>query len=351
MNNAYKKIYKLIIILTVISMLIVTISTVSPNNTWMYKETGMILINFATSFIGTSILLSRNANVIANRKNILGNIGTIVLLFGVILSLIQMIFDFEPSTTFENIKLYTTVYITMLILIFEVPEANTAHEKFQRIVAAMTTITFIFAIFLALQAKTLTSSSALTSSAFMLYGFTGMSKIFIVLFLTTLTGFIINPMLRVYYIEEDYSTMNEIDKILYSSANANYTTAPNPNKMIDPRYLSSSQSQQIQTSQMQQQHTPQPTPQVAPPTPVVEPVEEIPREKVINPNFKPSELPQAVIPTITSEPIQSQTVETTPSEPIKVAIPTANETPTTTDVVPEVTTETTAKTTTENNTK
>ena len=122
-------------------------------------------------------------------------------------------------------------------------------------------------------------------------------------------------MLRVYYIDRDYASMNDIDEILYSSAKNNiYNTNPNPVKTIDPKYLNptvAAQNQQTANNAQIYQSAPAPAPQPVAPQPQPEPVVELPHEKVVNPNFKQENLPEAVIPTITAAtPEPTATAET-----------------------------------------
>ncbi len=317
MNNAYKNVYKILMIVTVISMIVVCLTSLDVID--LTSETGLIIGQIATMFLLISFLFSRNAGVIANRKNILANIITLVILIVLLFFTITLIFkDVNLPEWITKIMGHALIISTLMTLIFEIPQANSAHGNFQKLVAIATIVTyFIFIGYTNKQEAYMekmwdwnTDYSQLEKEAESLESY---GKIFQVALYISLTGFIINPMLRVYYIDRDYASMNDIDEILYSSAKNNiYNTNPNPTKVIDPKYLNptvAAQNQQTANNAQIYQSSPTPAPTPAP-QPQPEPVVELPREKVVNPNFKQEDLPEAIIPTITAN---QQPVEVPPT--------------------------------------
>jgi len=327
----FKNIYKILIGLTIFSILVSCLDTFNVID--ITTETGLIITSIATTFLGVCFVFSRNANVIANRINGLGTLITIILFVYLLINTIQLL---TKSTMPEFITVTMNILIilsTLLALIFEVPQANSSHATFQKLVALSAIITCILGIVYYNSYRGLFKSQ---TSNFYGYGYetpagyqtklesiNTLEKVFTVSIYLTLGGFIINPMLRAYYIDKDYSSVNEIDELI---ANTNKyqvnNTTPNPNKLIDNKYI----RPQPQTMNQPQIQTP-------PITPVefqqpVEVVADLPHEKVVNPNFKQEDLPEAIIPSITTneptnepvnqpQPTVSENNNTNPQIPIQ----------------------------------
>ena len=151
-------------------------------------------------------------------------------------------------------------------------------------------------------------------------------------------------MLRVHYIDKDYVALHEVDDIYDTVTKYQANTQPDPYKNLSDKYI----KDVVQQQPMQGMAVPIP---VAKPNPLPPPtigeltpsvVEDIPKEKVVNQQFKPEEIPEAIIPTIggltdaetvapiptvSSEPVVTNTPETsTTQNPLEAAIQ-APETP------------------------
>ena len=210
-------------------------------------------------------------------------------------------------------------------MVFEIPRANSAHGKFQIITAVIIGITAIFPYVTGLK-KIDSNPLSLNTNNYELKEENKENKetlnnINTILTFISIGTFLINPMLRVFYIDKDYYALNEINDALTSARpyqennqyNANYEN------------LSDKYKKDTQTSTVTIPITP--VNEVSlPPQTIVEPtIQEMPQEKVINEQYRPDELPEAIIPSITgiSEPVPTP-VATTPTEtptPMPVATP------------------------------
>lgn len=336
--DKFKNIYKAIIIMIIISLIV--LCCYSLEFMTLGDDTSQIVFAIAIMIFIMSILFSRAANVIANRNNtIVGFVATIIglivlLIFTCIIIFIYTSKDITALLSIMKILpfiIYLTVYIFLLIAVFEIPQANSSHRKFQNILAIVITITFL----LSFGIKNNSSSPSLLS-AINMNGYSSdssyydsptnyytedkkedensaLEKAYTIFTFISLGGFLINPMLRVYYIDKDYTSTEDIDKILENSVKyqAN-SSSPNPNKILDEKYKNP-------------EPTPTPKPQIETPT---EPVVEIPHEKVVNPNFKQEDLPEAIIPSINvEEPVTETQTPAAPTAP--EATPATPTTPTT----------------------
>ena len=107
-------------------------------------------------------------------------------------------------------------------------------------------------------------------------------------------------MLRVHYIDKDYIALHEVDDVYNTATKYQANTQPDPYKNLSDKY----KKDVVQQQPMQGMAVPIP---VAMPNPLPPPtigeltpsvVEDAPREKVVNQQFKPEEIPEAIIPTI-----------------------------------------------------
>ena len=127
----------------------------------------------------------------------------------------------------------------------------------------------------------------------------------------SLGALLINPMLRVRYSDEDYSNVDEIDQILTKPSTYQNASIPNPNAVLNQTYQNS-----IATGQQTQYTPPNVTPQPVQQVPVeTVATPQVPTEKVVNPNFKQEDIPEAIIPSLNFE---EPVVESTPA-PVETA--------------------------------
>lgn len=283
--NVLKNVYKVIMALTIIAILIPCLQLFGAIKTT--SETGSIVISISSILLVTSVFFSRNANIIANRKN--NNIAWIVtslLLIYVIISILPLIFkDFALPSAINLIINVIMIALAVIILIFEIPQANTSHGHFQKFIVVLVIITCALGYTVEKKSddakKELYETYDYSAYKKEIEEIENINKFFYLSLYITVGAFLINPMLRVHYLDIDYSNAKEIDDIIINAANRQTTTVQNPNAVL------------------QQTHKPEvpKTPVALAPVPI-EPVKEIPTEKVINPNFKQDDLPEAIIPSL-----------------------------------------------------
>ena len=315
--DTFKKIYRALIIMVILSigflcllnLGIIKISYDVNDETAIITQMYMTIIS--ACIIVVSFVFSRAANVIANRKNtIFGYLAVFDGLLLLLLLAVMLIFKISDSGIFKifGFLLEVLVFLTLLVLVFEIPQANSSHGTFQKMTAILIAITFLFNAFV-VNENSLTSyfSNATTSTSTSTNTYYTEDedsssdtnvKIQTVLTYSSIAAFLINPMLRVLYIDKDYNEVEEIDEII-KSANNKYgdnNDAP-PNSNIPGK------------EEIKKPIVPEKKKEVPKPIPTpIKAVEEV-HEKVINPNFKQEELPEAIIPTINGEEEKNDNVQ------------------------------------------
>ena len=315
--DTFKKIYIALISMTLLSFLYYGLAITGVIKINLLDETSMYIFLTATYILIMSVIFSRAANVIANRKNrVVGYISTIVGLVNLLILAIYMISKNDVINDIASVMTKINIYTLLMVLVFEIPQSNSAHGKFQKFVAGLITITCIFPYITGLKeitASTTSISSLYNNSSSSYDGFDynsyeeyeedkkkteTLNKIENVLVLMSLAGFIVNPMLRVYYIDRDYTALQEMDDIFETVTKYSANTDPNPNKVLSDKYKPNNtqqpqpQYQQPVEQQMYQQ------PQQTMPAYAAPVIEDMPREKVVNQKFQQEVHPEAIIPTI-----------------------------------------------------
>ena len=300
--DTFQKIYKALVVMLVLSIGVLCLNDLGiiDLSTKMTSEgadtTGSIVLAIAIVFVIMSFIFSRAANVIANKNNrVVGYIAVFISLIVLLLLAIVLIMGLDDILKYIKyilILLKIVVIVAAIVLVFEVPQANTSHGLFQKITAVIITVTFIFAFFINNKDEVNLSDLETGSNSFLTEEVEDKSttndKIQIVLSYLSLGCFLLNPMLRVYYLDQDYSEEHEIENIIKDASEnvgVGVGNNPNPNAVVSDAYKKTT--------------IPDKPKEVPKPVPVLQPVEEI-HEKVVNPNFKPNDLPDAIIPTISS---------------------------------------------------
>lgn len=301
--DTFKKIYKAIVVMTIIAITILCLAHIGVLDLGLKEtstgidETGVYTLLIAISILLSSFVFSRAANVIANRKN------TIIAYFTVFLTLIVLLFVavvliFKlnlDDTLLEMLKyiFIAILYLTIIIFIFEIPQSNSSHGHFQILAVSIITIAFILNMTIKndnkiefsnnLENNTITSTNSDEKEDNSI-----LQKIKIVFNYLSIAVFIINPMIRVLYIDKDYNNEDSIDDIISNTqrVNLNNTTSYNANEKYRQQVEAVKKKQQLNKSTPQNTNIP---------------VQEV-HEKVINPNFKPEDIPEAIIPTINDAP-------------------------------------------------
>lgn len=368
--DTFKKIYMALIGMTIISFIyfgLVITGVVNPN---LADETQLYIFTTALYILIMSVIFSRAANVIANRRNrVVGYLSTVVGLVNLLLVALYMITHNDIINNIATVMTKINIFTLLMVLVFEIPQANSMHGKFQKVVAVIIAITYLFPYITGLQ-DFMENSTSLTDSTYSGFGYNSyeeedpdkknketLETIQNVLTLVSVAGFIINPMLRVYYIDKDYISLNEMDETFETVTKYQANTSPNPNKVLSDKYKKEEIPNQQQVQQPPQQQ-PQPMPMPQPAVTEFQPIiEEMPREKVINQKFQEEVHPEAIIPTIdgldtleeapnpleaatqpevVTEPVEKPVVENIPN-PLEAAIqPESTSTTETTPVVENV---------------
>ena len=268
----------------------------------------------------SSIYFSRTANIVANKKNniLAWGLTSIVLVYVIIQLLAILIDDFTISNGLSNFIDVAMIATALVILIFEIPQANSFHGTYQKL------IVFIILITCGLGYGYYTKIKQAEENFLETFDYneysreieeaTNLYKFFTCGVYISLGAFLINPMLRVRYSDNDYSNVDEIDKILTGQTTYQNASIPNPNAVLNQTYqntmIPGQQSQYAPHNMMAQQMQPPVTPMpVAPQAPVeTTSVPQAPTEKVVNPNFKQEDIPEAIIPSLDfGDPIVEQT--------------------------------------------
>ena len=347
----FKNIYKGIIVLIIISAIIMILDTFEV--IILTSEFDNIITPIAAVILLNGFLLSRNANVVANKKNdLMPWITTFILLVYLLIQILAIVIDdFSISSDVSDIINKVLLLITCIILVFEIPQVNSLHGALQKITVVLAIITYAFYYGRA----SLTDSAIKTINPQKLEQIAKtaetLAKGYQLSLYLTISGFLINPMLRaIYYSKDDYANTNEIDEILNNTYNYpnnnnynnynnnnnypnnnnynnynNYNNNNNYNGTINQQFQQPMPPyQQTMEQQLIISEDPLPPPIINEMPPVVE---EISQEKVLNQQFHPEELPEAIIPSIdiipASEPVvntidnpneQSETIQAPVSE-------------------------------------
>ncbi len=332
--DTFQKIYKALMVITVISLIVLCLSSIGVINlsdkmtSTGIDTTGSNILLITVAITAMSFVFSRAGNVIANRKNTV--FGYIAIFLGLIFLLsiaIFLIFNIkmtEQLNTVINIFVNLLMLSILLVLVFEIPPANTSHGKIQKLTAALIAFTFIFNFVTSQnENKNVNNTSSLLgqTTTVTLKKDSAMDKVKTSLMFASLGMFILNPMFRVYYLDKDYAQEKEIEDIIEKSAEPQVVVdAPNPTAVVSDKY------RKKEPEEMKKE-VPKPIVE-----PVIKEVEEVHHEKVINPHFTQENLPEAVIPMISgddqnsaenTDEVTTPIVETsTPPAPSDTFIPT-----------------------------
>ena len=336
----------------ILSLLYIALIVLGAIDISITDKTSIYMLTIAVEILGMTFLFSRSANVISNRNaRVVGYIATFVGLVNLLLTALQLILE-DASSLYEisNFMSHITIFSFLIVMVYEIPQSNTAHGKFQNVTAFIIAITAIFPYVTGLKdfdsSSSLSGLTSLTSYSTNQFGLDQskkdnvetLEKVNTILTFLSIGTFLINPMLRVHYIDKDYVALHEVDDVYDTATKYQANTQPDPYKNLSDKY----KKDVVQQQPMQGMAVPIP---VAMPNPLPPPtigeltpsvVEDTPREKVVNQQFKPEEIPEAIIPTIgglteaetvaqipavSSEPVVTNTPETsTTQNPLEAAI-------------------------------
>lgn len=303
--NTFKKIYTALMIMTVLCLTVMGLLLLDVIN--LNGETGEIIKLIVYTITPLTFLFSKAANVIANRTNV--NLGygiTFGLLVYLLLFVLQITVKIELPMIVYLILFVILAYLILLTLIYEVPQANTSHKKFQKILTIIGTLTFVLLIlflhtidlFLLEPFQNTQLKEALRELAPIIQAVTvGFSGI-------TVIGIIINPMMRVYHIDNDFVAVGELDSALNRTTRYQANTQPNPNAILSDKYKKDVKKEDKIINFANKEQIVQELP--------TEAVQELPKEKVINQNFKQQQIPNAEIPLILNNSAPTNTTDTQP---------------------------------------
>ena len=314
--NAFKKIYLILILLTVFSFGVIAL--VDTGNISIYGETGATLYSLAMSLLIGLAIMSRIGNIFGNRQNLfIGYLSAVVTLVYMILCIFEVVVIKSNSIEFVMNYLKVLSFFTALeeliiinVLIFEIPYVNDTHKNIQYVIAGIITLMLIVSF---VQEKgtnfvsKYTSSDSYYSSMYDTDVDETSEDLQTIVGYSCIALFLINPMLRVFWIDKDYYNARDI-------------------------YEEEARPHQLTVNDMGKVHTndshlnqPQVDPNAAPPVPVTsnnnnqgemveqtnEPRKIIPlqaddvidpdvefTEPVINKNFKPTEVSDISIPSV-----------------------------------------------------
>ena len=331
--DMFKKIYNTLIVMFILSLLYIALIVLGAIDISLTDKTSMYMLAIAIDILGMTFLFSRSANVIANRNaRIVGYIATFVGLVNLLLTALQLILE-DASSLYEisNFMSHITIFLFLIVMVYEIPQSNTAHGKFQNMTAFIIAITAIFPYITGLKdfnsnisLKDLTSLTSYSTNQVGLDqskkdNVEILEKVNTILTFLSIGTFLINPMLRVHYIDRDYVALHETDDIYNTAIKYQANTQPDPYQNLSDKY----KKDVVQQQPIQTMAIPIPPPTIGELSPSV--VEDIPREKVVNQQFKPEEIPEAIIPAIGGLP-ESETVTQIPavsSKPIVIDTPQA----------------------------
>ena len=303
--NTFKKIYTALMIITVLCLTAMGLLLLDVIN--LSGETGEVIKLIVYTITPLTFLFSKAANVIANRTNV--NLGygiTFGLLVYLLLFVLQITIKLELPMIVYLILFVILAYLILLTLIYEVPQANTSHKKFQKILTIIGTLTFVLLIlfihtidlFILEPFQNAQLKEAIRELAPIIRAVTvGFGGI-------TIIGIIINPMMRVYHIDNDFVAVGELDNALNRTTRYQANTQPNPNAILSDKYKKDVKKEDKIINFANKEQIVQELP--------TETVQELPKEKVVNQNFKQQEIPSAEIPLILNNPVPTNTTDTQP---------------------------------------
>ncbi len=328
--DMFKKIYNALIVIFILSLLYIGLIALGAIDISLTDKTSIYMLAIAIDIFLMTFLFSRAANVIANRNaRVVGYIATFIGLINLLLTALQLILE-DASALYEisNVMSHITIFSFLIVMVYEIPQSNTAHGKFQNMTALIIAITAIFPYITGLKdfnsSGGLSSLTSLTSYSTNQFGLDEsnkdnvetLEKVNTVLTFLSIGTFLLNPMLRVHYIDKDYVALHEVDDVYETATKYQANTQPDPYKNLSDKYKKEVVPQQpmqgmpVPVPVPVPMQTPLPPPTIGELTPSV--VEDIPREKVVNQQFKPEEIPEAIIPTIGGLP-EAETVAQIPA--------------------------------------
>jgi hypothetical protein len=195
----------------------------------------------------------------------------------------------------SNIMMQASLFSLLIVLVFEVPRANTSHGKFQTLTAIIIAITIIFPYATGLKKfnnnilYNITSSYELDQTN--IDNVKTLKKVNNILIFLSIGTFILNPMLRVFYIDKDYTSLRELDETFETVNKYQTNMAPDPYTILSDKYKKETAPQPVSTPTTN--YLPDPLINEIQPS-----IQEIPQEKVLNEQYHPEELPEAIIPSI-----------------------------------------------------
>ena len=296
--DTMKKIYIVAIILTIATFGFL-IAFINGNLT-IATDAGFIIYRLISPLLLSTFLLSRTANIYGNREHMglgfifacLAFVYTIIYIIFVIVTYDKSIFDIDTSIVDFCEKIM--YYLIANALIFEVPAVNTTHKRFQYATAIV-----LIAALVVMKISDVSLNSTYTSSFGYYETVESSAELEYSILLVWVAMVLINPMLRIYYIDKDYSNAREV----YDSRETTLTAMDLANKTTTEMNKPTSTAPTVPISNPEPVKE-EPTPIVLKPTPEDEPVPEateLHREPVINKNYKPEEMPVAEIPTVTTD--------------------------------------------------
>ena len=322
--ESMKKVYSILIILVVVLVGILCGSQLEIID--VTTETGANIVSIATVLFTSSIFFSRNANVVANKKNngLAWGVTIIVLIYVIIQLLAILIDDFTISAGMNKFITVTMIAVGIILLIFEIPESNSLHGAFQKLIVFIILITcgLGYGYYNKIEKASENFYENFNYSEYLkeMEAAANLAKFFYCGIYISIGALLINPMLRVRYSDDEYSNVEEIDKILTRQTQYQNASIPNPNAVLNQTHqnaVATGQHPQYATpnvaAQTQQPLVDIPTAQPAPAETVTTP--QVPTEKVINPNFKHEDIPEAIIPSLDfgdSTPVVEQAPTVTP---------------------------------------
>ena len=321
--DIFKKIYNALIVIFILSLLYIGLIALGALDISYTDKTSIHMLAIAIDILIMTFLFSRAANVIANRNaRVVGYIATFVGLINVLLTALQLILE-DASSLYEisNVMSHITIFSFLIVMVYEIPQSNTAHGKFQNMTALIIAITAIFPYITGLKdfdsGSSLSGLTSLSSYSTNQFGLDKsntdnvetLEKINTFLTFLSIGTFLINPMLRVHYIDKDYIALREVDDVYTTATKYQANTQPDPYKNLSDKYKKNIMPQQPMTAPIPvPMQNPLPPPTISEITPSV--VENMPMEKVVNQQFKPEEIPEAIIPTIGGLPEVEPAVQT-----------------------------------------
>ncbi len=309
--DTFKKIYLALILVTV--FVFGALAMISLGKISIYGETGMIIYLLATNLLVGVFILSRIANIFGNRQNLfIAYAGAALTLVYMILMIIDVmlisaknydaVLELNKAIEFFS-KIETLVLLNTLV--FEIPYVNSTHKKIQYVAAGILTILFLLSAFndssssISILGSNSYSSSSYTSSSLYSNNTDQSSEdLKTVLTYTGIALIIINPMLRVFWIDKDFYNARDVYDV---ERQQTQLTVNDLGKV---------------TNNQNQLNRPEVDPHAQPTVPIPAPVEEKPKPKtfiteevapieenvitepVVNTNYKPTDVSEILIPSV-----------------------------------------------------